>query len=195
MATNKGETWSNNSETDYLPPLYPARDVPAGEYPRARFDEGLGFAIKEEARRRAPDESSKWNHKLGFAAELAVSGLLQTPVNREIYPDYEGDDGFDLVYESHGDRYRVEVKCSSKGGVELNVNSDKIDSADYFVLCRTLSPRREVEIIGYISCNQLKALGHSFPDSNEVKIPQRLLQPFPPIFVSPDRIRDSQVQL
>jgi len=174
--------------TDHLPPLFPATSVPPGEYPRARFDEGLGYTVKETGRQRAPTPDSRWRHEVGFAGELAVSGLLGVPVNKEIHNNYEGDDGYDLKYRGS----RIEVKTVSTGNEELSVHESKLPQADYFVLCRTVDPRHEVEVIGSITRPRFRTHGTQHPRDSEIKIQSRFLAPLPPIFINPRRIRDAQ---
>jgi hypothetical protein len=173
--------------------LTSARDFNRGNYPRARFDDGLAFAIKELARQRAPNEQSRLDHEAGIAGELGFSGYQQCAFNKTIYPGYQGDDGYDSVTEIGGCSYKVEIKTAFHGSTELRVSEEKVCQADYFVLCRTSSPREMVELIGYVNQDQLKMRGERYPDDNRLRVGTEDLETFEPLFIPPDRIRDAQV--
>ena len=175
------------------PPLAPAATISPGNRPRAWFDDGLAFAIKEEGRRRAPTTDSRFNHEVGFAGELATSAYLQGPVNRRIYDDYEGDEGWDVRCIVNGEEYRVETKTVCDGTLELSVQLDKIDDADYFVLCQTNDPRSMVEIVGWASRSMLCTLGERYPGDEKLRLTPSELCTFEPVHLSPDRIRNAQV--
>jgi len=174
------------------PPLASASEIAPGNRPRAWFDDGLTFAIKEEARRRAPTNESIFNHQVGFAGELGTSAYLRGPVNREIYDDYAGDQGYDVLCLVNGEEYRVETKTVYSGNLELSVNRNKIDDADYFVLCRTTDPLSMVELIGWTSQSMLRDLGEQFPDDDNIRLTPSQLCGFEPLYLSPNRVRSAQ---
>jgi hypothetical protein len=184
---------STGSESGYFPPLTSARDFNRGNYPRARFDDGLAFAVKELARQRAPNEQSRLDHEAGIAGELGFSGYQQCAFNKTIYPGYQGDDGHDLVAEIGGRSYEIEVKTAFYGSTELRVPEEQVCHADYFVLCRTSSPREMVELIGYVNRDQLKMRSKCYSGDDCLRVGPEDLETFEPLFISPDRIREAQV--
>lgn len=157
-------------------------------------DDGLAFALRQEARLRAPTEETAFDHLVGISGEYAVSGFYGAPVKREIKPDYEGDDGCDLEVRRNGQLRRVEVKTVHSGDLELVVQEDRVDAADYFVLCRTLNPTTMVELVGTITRPDLKAFGERYPNSETIHVSPKYLDPFPTTEIYPDEIRQAQVE-
>ncbi len=91
-------------------PIISAADVNPANRPRMHIDSGIEHAIRETARRRAPTRVSEWDHRIGFAGELAGAAYCGVRADWSITEDYVGDDGYDFVHE--GDR--VEVKTTTK---------------------------------------------------------------------------------
>jgi len=176
-----------SNRPELLPPLVSAADINEANYVRARFDESIAWTITETARRRAPTSESVWSHQVGFAAELAASSYFGSAANWDIYPDYEGDDGYDFkIGES-----RIEVKAVTKqDDSELRVSEDKIDNADYFVLAQTTNPKELVELIGWISRPALEQFGNRF--DGDVRVDSQYLSPLEPLWLPPERIRSAQ---
>lgn len=193
MSSDRGTTPSSDKGTesgsDYFPPLTSARDFNRGNYPRARFDDRITYAIKEHAQKRAPNEQSRRDHEAGIAGELGFSGYHQCPFNNTIYPGYQGDDGYDSVAEIGGHRYKIEVKTAFRGSTELRVSEERVSDAEYFVLCRTSSPREMVELIGYINRDQLKMRGERYRGEDCFRVGPEDLETFEPLFIPPERIR------
>ena len=176
-----------------FPPLSSARNSSVNR-PRAWFDSGLEFAIKEEAKLREPGDGSVWRHIVGLSGEFALSGYFQEPINREIYDDFEGDDGYDIVASiAHGEKARIEAKTVYRSDLELIVNKDKIQQADYFVLCQTDNQLAMTEIVGYIDRARLKEFGERYPGDSNIRLNPAYLDTFQPIHISPEQIRDAQV--
>lgn len=185
---------SNEREDSRFPPLASTESVGDANYPRARFDDGFGFVIKDMARCRAPGTRTEHRHRAGVASELAVSGYEGDPINDEVYPDYQGDDGWDLEITRFGTRYTAEVKCVCTGSLELRVQEDRVDDVDYFYLCRTQAPTAMVEILGYIDRNGVQKWGESHPDDDLIRVRPRYLFPLEPTLITSDDIREAQVQ-
>lgn len=175
------------------PPLQSAAGFSRGNYARAFFDDGLAAGIDLHAKARAPDDRTIHRHRAGVAAELAYSGYEDEPINHDIYDDYVGDAGYDLTITREGGEYLVEVKCVYLGEPELRVPRDQADQADFFVLARTREPTDMVELLGYVHQNVLNRVGETYPDDNLLRVPFGRLNPFEPLVITPDRIRDAQV--
>ena len=107
---------SNSLQMDpsLLLPAVSAADIGPTGYTRVYFDEHIGDMIEVLGKERAPDRCSQWNHTVGVAGEVAVGAWQGVPIDRRILPDYEGDDGFDLlVPDRYRDRpQRIEVKAT-----------------------------------------------------------------------------------
>lgn len=189
--TDRAVTTGRNSQR--LPPLIPAV-VDRANRPRAWFDEDLAWHIKDVGKRRAPTEASAQRHKAGVAGELATAGYLQSPINREIYEDYEGDDGYDFKADLNGRKRRVETKTVYQSDLELKVEKSKISSADYFVLATTEDPETMAELLGYTRRTGLVAHGEEYPDSSKVHLQPCYLECFEPLRISPERIRRAHKQ-
>lgn len=176
-----------DNRTTWLPPLVSAADVDEANYPRARFDDSIAWTIRETACDRAPTHESIWRHQVGFAGELTAAAYFGANVNWSIYPDYEGDDGYDFTVGTAG----VEVKSVTKhDNPVLQVPIDRVDDADYFVLAQCSNPRELVQLIGYISRPALQDFGHRF--DGDYRVTAEYLEPFEPLFLPPERIRASQ---
>lgn len=174
--------------TDPLTPLDPVSEWNLANWARVHFDyDGIGYSIKEQARRRAPNEQSVWRHKKGFAGEVAASTLLGVSANWEIYPDYHGDNGFDFIRDGQ----QIEVKTTNEmQQPQLEVSKDQINDADQFVLTVCRDPRRLVYIVGSISRPELKMYGHKFDD--KVMVELEWLDPFEPREIFPETVREVQ---
>jgi len=195
MSKNQSQI-DNIQATERLPPLNLYPDEQSSRcrcWIRTVDDDGLSFALRQEARLRASTDEDIFNHLIGIAGEYAVSGFYGVPVNREIYSDYEGDDGYDLELYHDGERRRIEVKTVYEGKEELVVQKDRIDDADYFVLCRTINPTTMVELIGRTTRPRLKEFGERYPKKNTIHLDSRYLESFPATEISPDKVRKAQV--
>lgn len=174
--------------TDPPRPLDPVSGWSLANWARVHFEyTGTGYAIKKQARRRAPNEQSIGRHQTGFAGEVAASTLLRVSANWEIYPDYKGDNGFDFIYDGQ----RIEVKTTNTmQQPQLKVPKDQINDADQFILTVSQDPRRLVYIVGSVSRPDLKIYGHKFDD--ELRVGLEWLDPFEPREVSPETVREIQ---
>lgn len=169
-------------------PLVSAADVNESNYPRARFDDGIAWSIQETARQRAPTSESVWSHQVGFAGELAASAYFEVSADWTIHPDYVGDDGYDFEVQGN----KVEVKTVTKReDLELRVPASKADEADYVILAQCSHPQELVQLIGWISSPRLQAVGHRF--DSDLRVGAGQLYPLEPIFLPPERIRDTQM--
>lgn len=184
---------SSRESSESLPPLSSSATIAPANRPRAWFDDGIKFAIKEEARLRAPDRGSRWRHRVGFAGELTTSAHFHAPVNRRIYEDYIGDDGYDIEITLQGEKRRIETKTVCNGDLELIIDHEKIDCADYFVLCRTPDPTAMVELVGWIKRPDLKIAGETYPGDTKVRVEPQYLCCFEPGYIPPDQIRRAQI--
>lgn len=174
--------------TDAPTPLNPVSDWSPANWAQVQFDySGIGYAIKEQARRRAPTEQSVWRHQMGFAGEVAASTLLEVSANWEIYPDYEGDNGFDFIHDSE----RVEIKTTNNmEQPQLTVPTDCINDADQFVLTVCKDPRLLVYVVGSISRPDLKTYGRRF--DGKLRVGLNWLDPFEPREVFPETVQEVQ---
>lgn len=178
---------AKNDGIEHSKPLVSAADVNEGNYPRARFDADIAWAIEEVAKRRSPTLGSTWQHQVGFASEIATAAYFEVNANWEIYPDYVGDEGYDLLVGED----RVEVKAvTAQQDLELRVPESKVDCADYFVLSRCPNPRALAQLVGWISRQKLEHLGHRF--DGDLRVGAECLSVFEPIFIPPERIRSTQ---
>ena len=143
-------------------PLVSAADVSEGNYARARFNDDIAWTIRRTAQQRAPTPRSVWTHQVGFASELATSAYFGVSADWTIYGDFMGDDGYDLI----------------------------VDDADRFVLTQCTNPRELVKLIGWISREKLRELGHRFDGC--LCIEPDNLWIFEPVFLPPERIRATQ---
>jgi hypothetical protein len=124
---------------------------------------------------------------MGFAGEIAASTLLGVSADWEIYPEYQGDGGFDFT----SDGERVEVKTTgTMQQPQLSVPVNQLDSADQFVLAVSRDPTRLVYVIGYISRPDLKTYGRRFDD--HVAVDLKRLEPFEPREIFPEEVREIQ---
>ncbi len=176
-----------SAEKNRVKPLDPIADWNRANWARMRIDDGLNFAIKETARRRAPTSASKWRHRKGFAVELAVASYFGVEANWEIYDDYVGDDGYDFVFEHK----RIEAKATSdRQDMELRVEKSKLDDADYFVLGYCSRPDEVAQLIGYISRPALEE--HGYQLDGEIRVELEYLYPLEPRVLLPEQVRDIQ---
>lgn len=168
-------------------PLVSAADVDEANYPRARFDDGIALTIRETARQRAPTRRSVWRHRVGFAGELTAAAYFGVDVNLQIFDDYDGDDGYDLIHNGA----KVEVKTVIReDDWELKVPVEKVDTADAYVLAKCSNPSELAQLIGWTPRKQLLTFGHRFDE--RIRVGPEYLLPFEPIFLPPDQIRASQ---
>jgi hypothetical protein len=170
-----------------VPPLVSATDVSPANRPRAHFDDGIEFAIKETARRRAPTRSSEWRHRVGFAGELGAASYFGVRADWSITDDYVGDGGCDFIYNDS----RIEVKTTtSERDLELVVPADRVEDADYFVLAKCSRPEELVHLIGWVSRPELEVFGYRF--DGKIRVEAEYLNPFEPFELFPDKIRSTQ---
>lgn len=170
-----------------------AADVREENYARARFDEGIKFGIRQLAKHRAPDEKSRFRHEIGVAGEFAASGYWGVPVNKELYDDFDGDPGWDLLVEKRGESIRVEVKSVYRGQVELRPNESELETADYFVLTQVSPSLDVVEIVGGIRADELARVGEELPYDSTVRAQPRHLEILEPRIILPEDIRKAQL--
>lgn len=169
------------------PPLVSSADANEGNYPRARFDDGIAYAVKQIGRDRAPDQASTYRHRIGYAGELVTATYLDIPVNRDITPAYVGDDGYDLVK----DGYKIEVKTVTDDAAPLRVPLKQLETVDYYVLAQCSNPSELVELIGWTNAPSLAVHGFRRGDGT-VELGQKYLNLFEPLFLTPDHIRETQ---
>lgn len=175
-----------------LPRPVSAADVRPGDYPRARFDEGIKDNIRNLAEKRAPDKGSQLRHEVGIAGEYAVSGYCRIPVNKESYGDFSGDPGWDLSMEKRGEHIRIEVKSVHNGNLKLRVSQSELETADYFVLCDVSPALDVVDIVGGIRANDLAQVGRGSPYDSTIRADPIDLEILVPRTVLPDDIREAQ---
>ena len=170
-----------------LPLLVSADDWNPANWVRMPVDDGLDFAIRETAHRRAPTDSSRWTHRVGFAGEVAAASYFGVSANWAITDDYVGDGGHDFQYRDH----RIEVKTvTSREDLELAVSTGKVDAAEYFILAQCSRPDELVRLVGYTSRPELKYYGHRF--DGELRVGLEYLHPLEPRVLLPDRVREIQ---
>jgi len=118
MSHSDHQNQTGTDQSELAPPLDSAADVKEVNYPRAFCDGSIVWTISEQGRRRAPNKESVWRHQIGLTGEIGVGTALGVRANWDTYPDYVGDEGYDLLYEGH----RVEVKAVVRGSeIELVV--------------------------------------------------------------------------
>jgi hypothetical protein len=179
-------------QQDSHPRLVSAADVRSENYPRARFDEGVKFGIRELAKHRAPNNKSQFRHEIGVAGEFAVSGYWGVAVNKEFYDDFNGDAGWDLSIEKRGETIRIEVKSVHTGELELRATKSELETADYFILCQVSPSLDVVEIVGGIHADELAQVGEESPYDSTVRAKPRHLEILEPRIILPDDIREAQ---
>lgn len=175
-------------------PLISAADVGQGNHTQVRFDQHISEAMSEHAKRRAPKGSQSFNrHLVGIAGEVATGAWQRVPINTQIMPDYEGDDGYDLEIPRRGggDPRRIEVKTTTNSSnLERPITERELEQADYFVLCNTSAPKQYVDIVGYAPRPLIKWIGHVY-GRDEFLLSPEWLHPTPPIQIFPDDVRDA----
>lgn len=178
-----------------LLPLESAADVGRSNYARVEFDQHISEMLTEHARQRSPQDCSDRsyrNHLLGVASEVAVATWQNGTVDTEIYPDYCGDDGIDVVapakWGDGTDTFQVKATREMRSP-EQWVTPDEINKANYFVLCATNAPARYVEIVGYISQRVLQSLGTGYL-RNGYLLSAEYLNPVKPTHYSPSDVRE-----
>jgi hypothetical protein len=153
----------------------------------------------EHAQQRAPHGSSDRsyrNHLLGIASEVAVATWRDGRINTKIYPDYEGDDGVDVVAPS---RWGSDIDTFQVKGTrnittpEQSVSQSELESADYFVLCASNSPETFVEIVGYVPRPVLRHVGVDYLHSEYLLSPEYLF-PVKPQHYGPNDVRDAMYE-
>lgn len=180
-----------------LLPLVTAAELGPSHRATVKFDQRQSDVLIEHARQRAPDISSDSDlvyrdHLLGIAGEVAVATWVRGTINVEIYPDFQGDDGADVVAPSKWgggeDRYQVKTTrnvMNPEGVVAL----EEIDQADYFVLCCSDTPQSVVQIVGYIPRYPLKRIGETWGRDGYLLSGEHLW-PVKPKYYSPAEVRD-----
>lgn len=162
-------------ELHRLLPLATSADADRGSYTRAEFDDEICCILREYARKRAPNRRSIDRHYVGIAGEYAVATWLGVSFNTRITDDYEGDHGYDLeIPRQEGRNVRVEVKTTRRQDPQATVKRSRIDSADWFVLCRTSRGADRVEIIGYARRSSVKEFGDMYGLSGYTLVPEYL---------------------
>lgn len=135
-------------------PAVTAADAGPSSRTVVRFDEALSCPIQLIAEQRCVGVSAKEqaDHELGVGTELATAVWADGEFNTEIYPDYEGDDGYDVVA---GPKWgpepaRIEVKATrDMENPERAISRDEIEQIDYAVLCCSKNPSQRVDLVGY----------------------------------------------
>lgn len=125
----------------------------------------IADAAAELGRCRAPTEDSEGNHITGVSCELATGAAFHTGINRDVYEDFEGDDGYDFkIPRQHGDgQVRVEVKGTINWEDPTRaISRHEVEQADLFVLCRTRHPEHLVEIVGCAFRIEVEYLGQAY---------------------------------
>lgn len=179
-----------------LLPLVTAAELGPSHRATVKFDQRQSDVLIEHARERAPDTPSKSDrvyrdHLLGIAGEVAVATMVRGKINTEIYPDFHGDDGADVVAPSKWgggeDRYQVKTTRDVMNP-ESVVSPEEIDKADYFVLCCSDTPESVVQIVGYIPCYPLKRIGEAWGRDGYLLSGEHLW-PVKPKYYSPSEVR------
>lgn len=186
---------NGREEPNALLPLESAADVGRSNYARVEFDQHISEMLTEHARQRSPEDCSDRsyrNHLLGVASEVAVATWQDGVIDVEIYPDYCGDDGVDVVapakWGNGTDTFQVKATRKMRSP-EQWVAPDELDKADYFVLCATNAPSRYVEIVGYIQQRILRNVGTGYLE-NGYLLSAEYLSPVKPTHYSPGDVRD-----
>lgn len=164
----------------------------AGEegYGKLRLNSNQRNMLANEAKEREPT-ASYHRRLVGLTGQAGVSSLLGVPFDRRITEDYEGDDGYDIAVPCKGQSnpLRIEVKTTENwSSPERTVSSEKIDKADYFVLCSTHAPGRDVDIVGYIERPLLKQHGKAYGRDGYLLAPE-YLRPIGKVKLGPDDFR------
>lgn len=186
---------NGRDEQHKLLPLESAADVGRVNHARVEFDQHISEMLVEHARQRSPQnrsDRSYRNHLLGVASEVAVATWRDGEIDTSIYPDYEGDDGVDVVAPSRcgSGTDRIQVKATRDiDAPEQTVAPNEVESAEYFVLCSTNSPSTYVEIVGYIARPVLRNVGMAYMRSEYLLSPEYLF-PVKPTHYTPDDVRD-----
>ena len=178
-----------------LLPLESAADVGRANYARVEFDQHISEMLVEHARRRSPQnrsDRSYRNHLLGVASEVAVATWRNGEIDTNIYADYQGDNGVDVVAPSRwgSGTDRIQVKATRDINTpEQTVAKHELNSAEYFVLCSTNSPSKYVEIVGYVPRPILRDVGVAYMRSEYLLSPEYLF-PVKPAHYTPDDVRN-----
>lgn len=186
---------NDGSEQTTLLPLESAADVGRSNHARVEFDQHISEMLTEHARQRSPQDCadrSYRNHLLGVASEVAVATWQNGTIDLEIYPDYCGDDGIDVVapakWGNGTDTFQVKATREMRSP-EQWVTADELDTSDYSVLCATNAPARYVEIVGYISQRVLQSLGTGYLRDGYL-LSAEYLNPVKPTHYSPSDVRE-----
>lgn len=145
---------SYNLSLSDVAPAVTAADAGPSARTVVRFDEALGYPVQLIAEQRCIGINAKEqaDHELGAGTELATAVWADGDFNTEIHPDYEGDDGYDVIA---GPRWgpepaRIEVKATrDMTNPERVISRSEIDNIDYAVLCCSKNPSQRVDIVGY----------------------------------------------
>lgn len=179
-----------------LLPLVTAAELGPSHRATVKFDHQQSDMLIEHARQRAPDLPSKRdrvyrNHLLGIAGEIAVATWVGGTINTEIYPDFQGDDGTDVIAPSKWgpgqDRYQVKTTRNVMNP-ESVVSTEEIYKADYFVLCCSDTPESDVQIVGYIPRYPLKQIGETWGRDGYLLSAEHLW-PVKPKYYAPSEVR------
>ena len=189
---SKTDDKTKQYRSEPLPPLSSAADWNPANRPRLRIGgvprgEKLNFKLKTQAKKRAPTATSEWRHHIGFVGEVAASSFFGVSANWDVTGDYVGDEGWDFIYDDH----RIEVKTTSNHeDLELNVSTDRVDDADYFILAHCPRPNDMVQLVGYVSRPELKKFGHRFV--GDLRLGLEYMRPFEPLEMYPEQVLDIQ---
>ncbi len=176
-------------------PLESAADVGRANYARVEFDQHISEMLTEHARQRSPQDCSDRsyrNHLLGIASEVAVATWRNGTVDLQIYPDYCGDDGVDVIapakWGDGTDTFQVKATRDLRSP-EQSVRAEELDKANYFVLCATNAPARYVEIVGYTSERILRNIGTGYTRDGYL-LSAEYLNPVRPTHYTPSKVRE-----
>lgn len=185
--SREASTWRTPSPVS---PLVSAAVAGEDGYGNLRLSPDQEDMLVNEAKEREPTADIH-RRLVGLTGQAGVSSLLGVPFDRRITEDYEGDDGYDIAVPCKGrsDPLRIEVKTTENwSSPERTVSSEKINKADYFVLCSTHAPGRNVDIVGYIERPLLKQQGKAYGRDGYLLAPE-YLRPIGNVELRPDDFR------
>ncbi len=179
-----------------LLPQTSVADIGQSGYARVQFDRQISDMLEAHAKHRSPADTNTpdrdyRNHLIGIASEIAVATWQEGEIDRQIYPDYEGDGGVDVTAPS---KWRpTSNKFQIKGtrdvtNPEQTVSPTEVEKADILVLCCTNAPASYVDIVGYIQSPLLEAVGQLYGRERYLLSPEHLY-PVKPTLYNPDDVR------
>jgi hypothetical protein len=187
------------AEQDYklslsdVAPAVSAADAGPSARTVVRFDEALGYPIQIIAEQRCVGVNAKeeGDHELGAGSELATAAWADGEFNTEIYSDYEGDDGYDVIAGPQWgpEPARIEVKATrDMKNPERVISRDEIENIDYAVLCCSRNPSQRVDIVGYAPRGLLE-LAPDVYDGDGPLLQEEILHPMGADVYFPDDVR------